>query len=133
LFTGPEVTDPETLDVKWVDADEEGLRKFLVEEKASRGVLPAMPLPAHPPPPCGCLGAQGFNAARVEGGLVKLKKSRTAGAQLRMDSFFGIAATPDLPTLTGVKRKADEKAGKKKGGAAGGKKGAAAGGAGKKK
>lgn len=71
----------------------------------------------------------------MEGGIVKLRKSRTAGAQLRMDSFFGLAATPDLPTLAGVKRKADEKAAKKKGGP-GAKKGgatAAAGGAGKRK
>jgi flap endonuclease-1 len=81
LFVNPHVADPATLDLKWVDPDEAGILKFLVEEK-------------------------GFNAARVESGIAKLKKARTSGSQMRMDSFFKtVASPPTAAPVAGAKRK----------------------------
>lgn len=57
--------------------------------------------PLRPPP-------QGFNANRVTSGLVKLRKARTGGSQMRMDSFFKSVASTAPPPAAGVKRKADE-------------------------
>lgn len=102
LFVAPEVTDPATIELKWGEPDEDGLRKFLVDEK-------------------------GFNAARVDSGIAKLKKARTSGSQMRMDSFFKAAAPPTgfvhtgagagAITVAGVKRKLDDKGKGKSGGA----------------
>lgn len=69
LFLHPEVTDPETLECKYAEPDEEALTKFLVEEK-------------------------GFNPDRVARGIEKLKKARGGGSQRRMDSFFSAAPAP---------------------------------------
>lgn len=68
LFLKADVTDPATIDLKWLDPDEAGIMKFLVEEK-------------------------GFNAARVESGVAKLKKARSSGSQMRMDAFFAPVAS----------------------------------------
>ncbi|RYE83162.1 MAG: hypothetical protein EOO65_04390 [Methanosarcinales archaeon] len=86
LFVKADVGEPASLDLKWTEPDEEGLMKFLVEEK-------------------------GFAAARVESGIAKLKKARTTGSQLRMDSFFksapaAPAAGAGAGASPGVKRKA---------------------------
>ena len=90
LFVTPEVTDPDTLDLKWADPDEAGLMQFLVTEK-------------------------GFQKERTEAGLARLKKSRGGGSQMRMDAFF--AAAPAAAGgggggAAGIKRKADDKAAK---------------------
>jgi flap endonuclease-1 len=77
LFTACEVADPASVDLKWVDPDEEGIKRFLIEEK-------------------------GFSAARVESGIAKLKKARTAGSQMRMDSFFKMAAPSAVPAKAGA-------------------------------
>lgn len=95
LFVKPEVADPETVDLKWGEPDEEGLKKFLVEEK-------------------------GFAIARVESGIQKLKKARGSGQQMRMDAFFKVTANPAAASAlklgapapaAGFKRKGDGKAG----------------------
>ena len=72
LFVAPEVADPATFDFKWAEPDEAGLKKYLAEEK-------------------------GFNLARVEKGILALKKARTAGSQSRMDSFFASVPGPKPP------------------------------------
>ena len=63
MFTEPDVDDPEKFDFKWVLPDEEGMKKFLVEEK-------------------------GFNATSIENAIKKLKKSKSKSNQVRLDSFF---------------------------------------------
>jgi flap endonuclease-1 len=67
LFVAPEVQDPAAVELSWTDPDEAGLMQFLVAEK-------------------------GFNPARVETGIAKLRKARNSGSQMRMDSFFKAAA-----------------------------------------
>lgn len=85
LFTHPEVANPEGIDLKWSDPDEEGLKAFLVTQK-------------------------GFNAGRVDSGIAKLKKSRTTGSQMRMDSFFKVLAPPPgAATAAAGSGKADKK------------------------
>lgn len=84
LFVNCEVTDAETLDLKWNEPDEAGLMSFLVER-------------------------MGFNAERVAGGIKKLKEAQQQKAQKRMDSFFTSMGT--IQSSTG-KRKAEEVKGK---------------------
>ncbi|KAK0051534.1 flap endonuclease 1 [Biomphalaria pfeifferi] len=88
LFQEPEVTDPEKLELKWTDPDEEGLVEFMVKQK-------------------------NFNEERIRNGAKKLLKSRQGTTQGRMDSFFSIVSTSKATT----KRKAEETKGpqKKKG------------------
>lgn len=64
LFVKPDVDDPEDVPLVWKDCDEEGLLKFLVDEK-------------------------GFNKERVESGIARMKKSKSKSSQKRMESFFG--------------------------------------------
>lgn len=64
LFHNPEVTKGSEFDLKWTEPDEDGLIKFLVDEK-------------------------GFNLERVKNGIVKMKKSKGKSSQMRMESFFG--------------------------------------------
>ncbi|KAH9507531.1 Elongation of fatty acids protein 2 [Bulinus truncatus] len=87
LFQEPEVTDPEQIEIKWVDPDEEGLVEFMVQQK-------------------------NFNEERIRNGAKKLLKSRQGTTQGRMDSFFSVVSTAKTS-----KRKADEPKGpqKKKG------------------
>eukprot|EP01059_Diplonema_ambulator_P005513 TRINITY_DN15262_c0_g1_i1.p1 TRINITY_DN15262_c0_g1~~TRINITY_DN15262_c0_g1_i1.p1 ORF type:complete len:406 (+),score=136.31 TRINITY_DN15262_c0_g1_i1:46-1218(+) len=80
LFKEPEVHPGEGLRVAFKDPDEEGLIKFLVDEKK-------------------------FNKERVEGGIAKLKKARQAKEQTRLDQFFKI--TP-ASTAARNKRKLEE-------------------------
>jgi len=68
LFKNPEVTDPATVEFKWGDPDEEGLKKFLVDEK-------------------------GFNEKRVADSIEKLKKSKSTTVQSRLTTFFGNPTT----------------------------------------
>ncbi|XP_001603401.1 flap endonuclease 1 [Nasonia vitripennis] len=96
LFIEPEVKDPEEVDLKWNDPDEEGLVKFLCGDKQ-------------------------FNEDRVRNGAKKLLKARHTGTQGRIDSFFKV-----LPSTNGTpaKRKAeDKKTAAKKGKTTGGGRG----------
>jgi len=65
LFKQPEVADVSSLELKWTAPDEEGLMKFLVEEK-------------------------GFNPERVQRGIERLKKARQAGTQQRLENYFTV-------------------------------------------
>lgn len=79
LFLNPEITDPEQIDLKWNEPDEEGLVKYLCGDKQ-------------------------FAEDRVRNGVKKLMKSRSGTTQGRLDSFFKV-----LPSPNGVKRKAEPK------------------------
>ncbi|KAJ8681330.1 hypothetical protein QAD02_017117 [Eretmocerus hayati] len=79
LFIEPEVQNPDEIDLKWNDPDEEGLVKFLCGDKQ-------------------------FNEERVRNGAKKLMKARHTGTQGRIDSFFKV-----LPNSTPPKRKIDDK------------------------
>lgn len=61
MFTGPQVSSD--YELKWNPPDEEGLVKFLVDEK-------------------------GFNKENVENAIAKLKKSKLKSNQQRLDCFF---------------------------------------------
>lgn len=91
LFLNPEVVDPEVIDLKWSEPDEEGLVKFMCEEKQ-------------------------FNEERIRNGAKKLMKSRQGSTQVRLDDFFKVTGS-----LTSGKRKEPETKGsaKKKAKAAG--------------
>jgi len=64
LFKEPEVMNTSQIELKWTDPDEDGLLRFLVNEK-------------------------GFSEERVKSGIVKLKKSRATSVQDRLTSYFG--------------------------------------------
>ncbi|XP_065219671.1 flap endonuclease 1 [Planococcus citri] len=93
LFINPEVKDPKTIELKWTEADEDGLVKFLC-------------------------GDRQFNEERIRNGAKKLNKLRTGSVQGRLDSFFTVTPSPNAN-----KRKADDKKqnSTKKGKAGGGK------------
>lgn len=81
LFIEPEVTDPETIELKWTDPDEDGLVKYLCGDKQ-------------------------FNEDRVRNGAKKLAKGRSGTTQGRLDTFFKV-----LPSTnnSAQKRKSEEK------------------------
>ncbi|GAQ79478.1 putative DNA repair protein XPGC [Klebsormidium nitens] len=86
MFQAPEVTPADQIpEFKWVAPDEEGIKKFLVDEN-------------------------GFNHERVTKGIEKLKASRAKGAQGRLDTFFKI--TPGAGGAA-PKRKAEDDKGTK--------------------
>ncbi|XP_003490949.1 flap endonuclease 1 isoform X1 [Bombus impatiens] len=78
LFQEPEVTDPETIDLKWTEPNEEGLVKYLCGDKQ-------------------------FNEERVRNGAKKLYKARNTSTQGRLDTFFKV-----LPNPNPQKRKAED-------------------------
>lgn len=82
LFKDPEIIDPETIDLKWRDPDEEGLVKYLCGERQ-------------------------FSEDRVRSGTKKIMKSKTTATQGRLDSFFKVLPS----TFVSPKRKPDEKKG----------------------
>ncbi|KAK3865859.1 hypothetical protein Pcinc_028563 [Petrolisthes cinctipes] len=90
LFIEPEVADPDNIELKWVEPDEEGLVKYMCENK-------------------------GFNEDRIRNGCKKLAKARSGTTQGRLDSFFKIIPQPPN---SANKRKSEEKPGAKKGGTA---------------
>ncbi|XP_076448888.1 flap endonuclease 1-like [Babylonia areolata] len=98
LFQEPEVADPEAVDIKWSDPDEEALVEFMVTQK-------------------------NFNEDRIRNGIKKLQKSRQGSTQGRMDSFFSVVSKSS--SSTAVKRKAEDQKGssKKKGKGGGFRKG----------
>lgn len=62
---------------------------------------------AHRCPPAAA-ALQGFSEERIKSGLAKLKKARSGGSQMRMDSFFKAVPSDAPPPASGVKRKAEE-------------------------
>ncbi|XP_043506569.1 flap endonuclease 1 [Frieseomelitta varia] len=70
LFQEPEITDPETIDLKWTEPDEEGLIKYLCGDKQ-------------------------FNEERVRNGAKKLHKARNTSTQGRLDTFFKVLSSPN--------------------------------------
>lgn len=79
LFIAPEITDPNEIELKWSEPDEEGLVKFLC-------------------------GDRQFSEERVRNGVKKILKSKGTATQGRLDSFFKV-----LPSTNNTpKRKADE-------------------------
>lgn len=100
LFKEPEVTPASELDLKWEKPDEEGLVKFMCEEK-------------------------GFQEERIRNGMKKLVKARSGATQGRLDSFFKVLPSPTSDK--NKKRKSEEAAkgsAKKAKGAGAAKKGA---------
>jgi len=83
LFKTPDVTDPETIDLKWNQPDEDGLVKFMCEEK-------------------------NFNEERIRNGAKKLFKAKQGQTQGRLDSFFKVLPSTKSPASPAVKRKAEE-------------------------
>ncbi|XP_076624433.1 flap structure-specific endonuclease 1 [Colletes latitarsis] len=81
LFQKPEVMDPNEIDLKWTEPDEEGLVAFLCGDKQ-------------------------FNEERVRNGAKKLFKARNTSTQGRLDTFFKV-----LPNSNPIKRKTEEKVG----------------------
>ena len=67
MFKNAEVTKGEDIKLKWKNANEEEVKKFLVDEK-------------------------GFNEDRVNKALVSLAEARKATQQKRIDSFFTFGA-----------------------------------------
>lgn len=82
LFVTPEVTDPETIELKWTDPDEEGIVAYLC-------------------------GHRQFSEDRVRNGVKKIQKTRTSTTQGRLDSFFKVLPSTGSPASN--KRKTDEK------------------------
>ncbi|XP_037953942.1 flap endonuclease 1-like [Teleopsis dalmanni] len=68
LFITPEVADPDNIDLKWTDPDEDALVKFLC-------------------------GDRQFSEERVRGGVKKILKSRNTQTQGRLDGFFKVLST----------------------------------------
>ena len=64
LFVNPDVIDAPSADLKWVDCDVEGLKKFLVEEKQ-------------------------FAEERVNKAIERIQKCKGKNSQSRLESFFG--------------------------------------------
>ncbi|KAG5268901.1 hypothetical protein AALO_G00217710 [Alosa alosa] len=68
LFLEPEVVDSSTVDLKWNEPDEEGLIKFMCNEKQ-------------------------FNEERIRNGCKKIMKSRQGSTQGRLDTFFTVTGS----------------------------------------
>jgi len=80
LFVEPDVADINTIELKWGEADEEGLVKYLC-------------------------GDRNFNEDRVRNGAKKLLKAKGTSTQGRLDSFFKVLPSTPNPN----KRKAEDK------------------------
>lgn len=87
LFKTPDVANPDDIDLKWTDPDEEGLVKFLC-------------------------GDRQFNEQRIRSGAQKLLKCRSTGTQGRLDSFFKVL--PSSAPAQKRKSLADDKKGSAK-------------------
>jgi len=83
LFKEPEVANPEEIDLKWTEPDEDALVKFMCEDN-------------------------GFNEERIRNGVKKLVKGRNTTTQGRLDNFFKV-----IPSSAPTKRKNEEKSGNK--------------------
>jgi len=83
LFVSPEVTPAAEVELKWEKPDEEGLVKYMCEEK-------------------------GFAEERIRNGIKKLVKAKSGATQGRLDSFFKVLPSP-TPNAN-KKRKSEEAA-----------------------
>lgn len=95
LFLQPEVTNPEEIDLKWADPDEEGLVEFMCTKN-------------------------GFQEERIRNGVKRIKEARGKTVQGRLDTFFKPMDSVSSQTAASKKRKAEEEAAaakKKKSGA----------------
>ncbi|XP_025114870.1 flap endonuclease 1-like [Pomacea canaliculata] len=90
LFQEPEVTDIESLELKWTEPDEEALVEFMVKQ-------------------------HNFNEERIRNGVKKIQKARGGSTQGRLDTFFSVVSKSSA--TTSAKRKMEEEKGsnKKKG------------------
>ncbi|NXG50005.1 FEN1 endonuclease, partial [Psilopogon haemacephalus] len=84
LFLEPDVVDPEAVELKWSEPDEEQLVRFLCGEKQ-------------------------FNEERIRSGAKRLLKSRQGSTQGRLDDFFKVTGS-----ITSAKRKEPEAKGSAK-------------------
>lgn len=82
LFINPEVANPETIELKWTEPDEDGLVKYLCGDK-------------------------NFSEDRVRNGAKKLAKARSTTTQGRLDSFFKVLSPS--PSNSSNKRKIEDK------------------------
>ncbi|EGW14404.1 Flap endonuclease 1 [Cricetulus griseus] len=78
LFLEPEVLDPESVELKWSEPNEEELVKFMCGEKQ-------------------------FSEERIRSGVKRLSKSRQGSTQGRLDDFFKVTGS-----LSSAKRKEPE-------------------------
>lgn len=81
LFKEPEVTPASEIELKWEKPDEEGLVKYMCEQK-------------------------GFAEDRIRNGAKKLLKARQGSTQGRLDGFFKVL--PSTPKPGANKRKSEE-------------------------
>ncbi|OXA63127.1 flap endonuclease 1 [Folsomia candida] len=86
LFKEPEITESDQVELNWTGPDEEGLVKFLVEEK-------------------------GFAEDRIRNGSKKLQKAKQTSTQVRLDTFFTVKSTTQAKRPAETKK--EEKGGKK--------------------
>ncbi|XP_014241467.1 flap endonuclease 1 isoform X1 [Cimex lectularius] len=84
LFIDPEILDPDEIELKWTEPDEDGLVEFLC-------------------------GDRNFTEDRVRSGARKLAKAKSSSTQGRLDGFFSVLGT----TNNAMKRKAEEEKSKK--------------------
>ncbi|XP_017508085.3 flap endonuclease 1 [Manis javanica] len=84
LFLEPEVLDPESVELKWSEPNEEELVKFMCGEKQ-------------------------FSEERIRSGVKRLSKSRQGSTQGRLDDFFKVTGS-----LSSAKRKVPEPKGSAK-------------------
>ncbi|NWU22616.1 FEN1 endonuclease, partial [Dyaphorophyia castanea] len=78
LFLEPDVIDPDAVELKWSEPDEEQLVQFMCGEKQ-------------------------FNEERIRNGVRRLSKSRQGSTQGRLDDFFKVTGS-----ITSAKRKEPE-------------------------
>ncbi|CAB3408030.1 unnamed protein product [Caenorhabditis bovis] len=88
LFKEPEVMNPDEINLVWKEPDVEGVVAFMCGEK-------------------------NFNEERIRSALTRMQKSRNAGTQGRIDSFFNVSG--QVKCITAAKRKAMEEDKKAKG------------------
>jgi flap endonuclease-1 len=99
LFKEPEITDVNSMELKWIAPDEDGLVKYLCGDKQ-------------------------FNEDRVRAGAQKIQKSLKTATQGRLDSFFKVIPSTTPPAkrkvedtkkgASGKKAKAEPKKGGRK-------------------
>lgn len=84
LFINPDVADPDTIEMKWTEPDEEGLVAFMC-------------------------GDRQFNEDRIRAGAKKLTKAKGTTTQGRLDSFFKVL--PSTPQSAQKRKSEDNKKG----------------------